>query len=54
MKLSTPKNITFYISVGLAVLAFLGFFVDAMTVFAPWMLLIAFIILAAGNLLEGL
>ena len=54
MKLSTPKNITFYISAALAILAFLGYFIDAMTVFAPWMMLVAFVILAAGNLLEGL
>ncbi len=54
MKLSTPKNITFYIAVILAVIAFIGFFVAGMTPFAPWILLAAFVLLAAGNLFEGL
>ncbi len=54
MKLSAPKNITFYIAVGLAVIALIGFFVAAMTPFAPWLMLVAFVVLAAGNLLEGL
>ena len=54
MKLSTPKNVTFYISVGLAVIAFIGYFVGSFSAFAPWLMLIAFVLLAAGNLLEGL
>ncbi|MBN1372725.1 MAG: hypothetical protein JW987_12360 [Anaerolineaceae bacterium] len=54
MKLSTPKNVTFYIAVALAVIALIGFFVAAMTPFAPWLMLVAFVVLAAGNLLEGI
>jgi hypothetical protein len=54
MKLSAPKNITFYIAVLLAVIALIGFFVASFSAFAPWLMLIAFVVLAAGNLLEGL
>ncbi len=54
MKLSAPKNITFYVAVVLAVIALIGYFVGALSAFAPWLMLIAFIVLAAGNLLEGL
>lgn len=54
MNLSTPKNITFYISIVLAVIALIGFFVASMSAFAPWLLLIAYVVLAAGNLLEGI
>jgi len=54
MKLSTPKNITFYIAVVLAVIALIGFFVGSLSAFAPWLMLIAFVVLAAGNLFEGL
>jgi hypothetical protein len=54
MKLSTPKNVTFYIAVILAVVAFIGYFVVALEPFAPWLMLIAFVVLAAGNLFEGI
>ena len=54
LKLSTPKNVTFYIAVILAVIALIGFFVGALSPFAPWLMLIAFVVLAAGNVFEGL
>ncbi len=54
MKLSTPKNVTFYIAAALAVIALIGYFVAAMSGIAPWLMLVAFVVLAAGNLLEGL
>jgi hypothetical protein len=54
MKLSAPKNITFYIAVALAVIGFIGYFIASFTPFAPWLILIGFILLAAGVLLEGL
>lgn len=54
MKLSAPKNITFYIAAGLALIGFIGFFVAAMSVIAPWLVLVAFLVLAAGNLMENL
>ena len=53
MKLSTPKNVTFYVAVVIAVVAFIGFFVGALEPFAPWLMLVAFVVLAAGNLFEG-
>jgi hypothetical protein len=54
MNLSTPKNITFYIAVILAVVGLIGYFVASMEAFAPWLMLVAFVVLAAGNLFEGL
>jgi len=54
MKLSAPKNITFYIAAGLALIGFIGFFVAAMAVIAPWLVLAGFVVLAAGNMLENL
>ena len=54
MNLSTPKNITFYIAVILAVIGLIGYFVAALSAFAPWLMLLAFVVLAAGNLFEGL
>ena len=54
MKLSAPKNITFYIAAALALIALIGYFLDALTPFAPWLMLVAFLVLAAGVLLEGL
>jgi len=54
VNLSTPKNITFYIAVVLAVVALIGYFVAAFSAFAPWLMLVAFVVLAAGNLFEGL
>jgi hypothetical protein len=54
MKLSPPKAITFYVAVVLAVIGFIGYFIASFTPFAPWLILIGFIVLAAGNLFEGL
>jgi hypothetical protein len=54
MRLSAPKNITFYIAVGVAVIALIGYFVASLSAVAPWLMLVAFGVLAAGNLAEGL
>ena len=54
MNLSAPKNITFYIAVIVALIALIGYFVASLSGVAPWLMLIAFVILALGNLLEGL
>lgn len=55
MKLSQPKVITFWISVILAVLGLLGeFFVAGLAPYAFWLVLVGFILLAAGNLIKGL
>jgi hypothetical protein len=56
MKISAPKQITFWIAVALAVLGLLGFLVTipVLTGLAFWLVLVGFIVLAAGNLMEGL
>jgi uncharacterized membrane protein HdeD (DUF308 family) len=54
MKLSTPKNITFWIAVILAVLGVIFFFIPAVASYAFWLLLVGFVLLALGNLLNGL
>ena len=56
MKLSAPTNIVFIIAVVLAALALLGKFViigGAIAANAFWILLVAFLVIAAGCLLKG-
>jgi hypothetical protein len=54
MKLSPPKQITFWIAVALAVVGVIFNFVPGLTGFAIWLVLVAFILLALGNLIHGL
>jgi hypothetical protein len=54
MNLSAPKNVTFYIAVVLALIALIGYFIASFSAIAPWLMLVAFVVLAAGVLLEGL
>lgn len=55
MKLSAPKNITFWVAVVLAVVGLLGqLFIAALAPFAFWFVLVGFVVLALGNLLPGL
>jgi len=57
MELSAPKQVTFWISVILAVLAILTVLIPSLVFFdlqAFVLALLAFIVLAAGNLLTGL
>jgi len=57
MKLSAPRQITFWIAVALAVLCLLGVIVPSLPLiggFAFWLVLVGFVVLALGNLLEGL
>jgi threonine/homoserine/homoserine lactone efflux protein len=56
MKLSAPKQITFWIAVIVAVIGVIAGLVSipVLSGFAFWIVVIAFIILAAANLLEGL
>jgi type IV secretory pathway VirB3-like protein len=56
MKLSRPKESTFIIAVILAVLALLGKLttIAFVTTNAFWILLVAFVLLALGNLYKGL
>lgn len=55
MNLSKPKNVTFIIAV---IVALVGIVAQLVTIpvlsgFAFWLVVIAFLILAAGNLFEG-
>lgn len=54
MKLSPPKKITFYVAVILAVLGVIFQFVAVLNPFSFWILLVAFILLALGNFVQGL
>lgn len=56
MRLSTPKMVTFWIAVALAFLGILAILVPGtgLSGFAVWLVVIAFVVLALGNLLEGL
>ena len=56
MSLNAPKNATFYVAVVLAVLGLLGTIVTipVVTGMAFWLVVIGFIVLAAGNLVSGL
>ncbi len=56
MNLSAPKQVTFWISVALAVLSVLFKLVPSLSNLglAGWLALIAFLVLAAGNVFEGL
>ena len=55
MKLSAPKKIVFWIALVLAVLALLsalGVF-DLGFISAAWLAIVAFVLLALGNILKG-
>lgn len=56
MSLSAPKQLTFIIAVVLAVIGLLAMIVPMGTItgMAGWIILIAFIVLAAGSLLPNL
>jgi hypothetical protein len=56
MNLSAPKQITFWIAVVLGVLGILGTLGPTLGLgsFAGWLLMLGFIVLVLGNLLEGL
>ncbi len=56
MPLSAPKQLTFWIAVILGVLGILGTFVTIpfVTAYAFWFLVVGFVLLALGNLMEGL
>ena len=53
IQLSAPKKIVFIIAVVLFVLAVIAQFVPAIAVINPWAWIIAFVLLAAGNLLNN-
>ena len=56
MKLSAPKQITFWISVVIFALAVIGRLISIplLTDNVGWLLLIAYVVLAAGNLVANL
>ena len=56
MKLSAPKNITFYIAIGLGVLGLIGAVVPLgfITTLSFWITLLGLVVLAAGVLLPDL
>ena len=57
MELSAPKQIVFIIAIVLAVISLLpviGIPLGALGPYSYWLLLVAFIVLAAGNLLKGI
>jgi threonine/homoserine/homoserine lactone efflux protein len=56
MDLSAPKQITFWIAVVLAVIGILGSLVPTLGLagFAFWLVVLGFVVLAAGNMFEGL
>lgn len=55
INLSAPKQITFWIALVVVVLGILGKLVTLPVIsdFGIWVVVIGFIILAAGNLMEG-
>ena len=56
MKLSPPKQITFWIAVVLAVLGVLAnlITIPVLSGLAVWLVVIGFVVLAVGNLVEGI
>jgi hypothetical protein len=55
MRLSPPKQITFYISVVLAALGVLGELVTIsfLSDYSIWFVVVGYVVLALGNLLSG-
>ena len=56
MTLSAPKQITFWVAVVVAVIGLIASFVAIpfLSGYALWIVVLGFIILAAGNMMEGL
>ncbi len=56
MKLNAPKQVTFVIALIVAIVGVISYFVaiPVLSAIAFWLLVIAFVVLAAGNLIMGL
>jgi hypothetical protein len=57
MELSAPTKVVFIIAVVLAIISLLpviGIPLGALGVYSYWLLLVGFVVLAAGNLLKGI
>ena len=55
MKLTPPKNITFWVSVMLAILGFVGMVanVPILSAYPFWFVFVGYVVLALGLLLKG-
>ncbi|HUN22840.1 MAG TPA: hypothetical protein PK299_06890 [Anaerolineales bacterium] len=56
MQLSAPKQYTFLVAVILALLGIIGYFAPTLPVVGAyhfWLMLVGFIVLAVGNLIDG-
>jgi hypothetical protein len=55
MRLNTPKRSVFYISIALAVVGLIATLITIpfLSGFAFWLVLVAYILLALGNVLKG-
>jgi hypothetical protein len=54
MRLNPPKMLTFWISIVLGVLGLISIFVPSMATFAPWILLVGFVVLVLGLTVKGM
>lgn len=56
MKLSAPKNVTFWIAVVIALVGLIAFFgvIPGFGAYSFWLVLVGFVLLALANLMEGL
>lgn len=54
MRLNPPKMLTFWISIALGVLGFIGFFVPSISAFAFWLLFVGFVVLVLGLTVKGM
>jgi len=54
MKLTPPKQITFWIGVVLAVLGLIAFFMPAFAAYAFWLVFVGFVLLFLGLTIKGL
>jgi membrane protein YdbS with pleckstrin-like domain len=56
MKLKAPKQITFWIAVAIAVLGIIAKLVaiPVLTAYAGWLVILALVVLVAGDLIKGL
>lgn len=53
MNFNPPKKTTVYLSLIIAVLGLVAFFVPAVSAFAFWVLLVGYLVLVAGLLVKG-
>jgi hypothetical protein len=54
MRLNPPKMITFWVSIVLGVLGLISIFVPSMLTYAPWILLVGFVVLVLGLTVKGM